>query len=655
MNKIIPLSLITLSLLNANEITLDAIDVESTYVSEVSQKAQTSADLADALSKNVQSIDMNRRSGIANDIYIRGQKRDNISIEVDGTKVCGACPNRMDPPSSHILASQIDDIEVIEGPYDVETFGTMSGGVKVTTKKPSQDFKGELNLGFGSWDYKKFGLTLSGGNDIVRVLVSASHENAGQYEDGDGKTMVEQAQAGDKDYIAGNEELDAYTKKSIMTKAFITITDDQELRLSYTGNQSDNVLYPNTPMDALYDDSNIYNIEYNIDNISGIYKNLNIQYYKSNVDHPMDNAFRVTGAAVVMTHHLTTEMEGLKLKNNFEIYGQNILLGLDSSERMWDGTYYKNGAGFDERKSINNAITKNKAIFTKLEKTYGDVDLKVGARYDSTKISENSAAQDNKYSALNANIFASYNLSKQNKVFFGVGQAYRVPDARELYYRNYTGAGLGDEYGNPDLKQTKNQEIDLGYEMQSGMVDFKIKTFYSDLTDYIYYNSSATTNKFTNIDAKVYGAELSASYYATDAITVDMGASYKKGKKDNALANQNDTDLADIAPLRGNIEVTYEYMPNSTLSAEIQASDKWTSYDEDNGEQQLSGWAIMNLKAKHAVNKGFDLTIGVNNLFDKTYAQSNTYSDITLVAGATETLLMNEPGRYIYTNLDFRF
>jgi len=116
MKKIIPLSLITLSLLNANEIVLEPISVESTYITEVAQNAQASADLADALSKNIPSIDMNRRSGIANDIYIRGQKRDNISVEVDGTKTCGACVNRMDPPSSHILASQIDTIEVTEGP-----------------------------------------------------------------------------------------------------------------------------------------------------------------------------------------------------------------------------------------------------------------------------------------------------------------------------------------------------------------------------------------------------------------------------------------------------------------------------------------------------------------------------------------------------------
>jgi len=192
MKRIISFSLIAVASIYAAEIELDTISVESTQITEVAQNAKVSADLAGVLSTKIPSIDMNRRSAVANDIFIRGQKRDNISVEVDGTKVCGACPNRMDPPTSHILASQIDEIEVIEGPYDVETFGVMSGGVKIKTKKPSKKLHGEVNFGYGSWNYTKVGATVSGGNDTIRVLVSGSSESSDQYEDGNGDTMAEQ-------------------------------------------------------------------------------------------------------------------------------------------------------------------------------------------------------------------------------------------------------------------------------------------------------------------------------------------------------------------------------------------------------------------------------------------------------------------------------
>jgi len=661
--KIIPLSLAVVAVLSANEVKVPQVSVESTLITEVSQNAQVSADLAEALSSSVPSIDMNRRSGIANDIYIRGQKRDNISVEVDGTKVCGACVNRMDPPVSHVLASQIEDVKVIEGPYDVETFGTMSGGLKITTKKPTKDLSGDLTFGYGAWNYQKIGATISGGNDKIRVLVSGSSESSDQYEDGDGNTLAEQTK---KNAPAANryqsiyQDMQAYEKKSIMAKAFISITDDQELRLSVTQNKSDDVLYASSQMDAAYDYSDIYSVEYDINNINDIYKNINLQYYYSEVDHPMDTRYRMaaitpnptTGMTSFMTNQLQTTMKGVKLKNSFDLASYKMLFGLDASQRGWGGKKFSTNTttGVIIPSSITTSLTqtetKNKALFAKAEKTFGNFDVEMGARYDSTDIEPDSLTNKSRdYSALNANIITTYNLNKTNKVFLGFGKASRVPDARELYL-------LSPQGGNENLDQVTNKEVDLGYELNNDLMKFKVKTFYSMLDNYIYYTKA--TNRFNNIDATVYGAELSTSVYATDALSIDMKASYKIGEKDNIAAGI-DKDLADIAPLRGSIGLSYEYMKNSVASAEIQASDKWNNYDSNSGEQELDSWAVVNLKVKHAIGKNFDFTLGVNNLFDKTYAVSNTYADLILLSAGVDTMLLNEPGRYVYTNLAFKF
>ena len=661
MKKIIPLSLVAVLSLSATEIELAPIGVESTVITEVAQNAQISADLAEALNNNIPSIDMSRRSGIANDVFIRGQKRDNISVEVDGTKVHGACPNRMDPPTSHILANQVEDVEVIEGPYDVTTFGTMSGGLKVTTKKPTKELSGEVTAGVGSWGYRKLGATVSGGNDTIRVLVTGSTETSGQYEDGDGNTLSQQTK--NKATMAGNtyqtqyENLDAYEKKSVMAKVFVNVTDDQELRLSYTGNRSENILYPSTPMDAAYDDSNIYSIEYNIANITDIHKNINLQYYYSDVDHPMDTKYRVAGTTMYKTNQLQTSMQGLKLQNKFEIDNTKILFGLDGNRRMWQGedfnTTVATGAQFAFGESLTHTETENTAVFAKVEKSFGALDLQVGARYDSTNVKPNNTAKTERdYNALNAHVIGTYNLNNTSKIFLGLGKASRVPDARELYLRGTNPSS------NNNLDQTTNKEIDLGYELQNDSMKFKVKTFYSDLDNYIYlHKTGAATSTFANIDAKVYGAEISSEYFLTDTITLDASASYKRGKKDQALSATNtDTDLADIAPLRGTIGATYEYANNSTLSAEIVASDRWDTIDSDNGEQELAGWSIVNLKAKHAFGKNLDLTVGANNIFDVTFAQSNTYADLVLSATTgSEKILMNEPGRYLCTNLTYKF
>jgi len=104
--KGIILSSVCISMIYAAEVEMAPIVVESkinnTIIKNVSGEEVKSADLAEALSRNVPSISLVRRSGIANDIILRGQKRDNINIIIDGAKIYGACVNRMDPPTSHV-------------------------------------------------------------------------------------------------------------------------------------------------------------------------------------------------------------------------------------------------------------------------------------------------------------------------------------------------------------------------------------------------------------------------------------------------------------------------------------------------------------------------------------------------------------------------
>ena len=661
MNKIIPLSLIALATLNATEVELEPISVESTVITEVAQNAQVSADLSQSLSQSVPSVEMNRRSGIANDIYIRGQKRDNISVEVDGTKVCGACVNRMDPPVSHVLASQIDSIEVTEGPYDVENFGTLSGGVKISTKKPTKDAHGEVTFGYGSWNYMKVGATASGGSDDIRFLLSASSESSDQYKDGDSNTLSQQID----NYVATHpfsatkdpriqdkyKDMRAYTKKSVMGKAFISLSDNQELKLSATLNRSDDVLYPTSKMDALYDYSNIYSVIYNLDNLNEIFKNLNLEYYFSDVDHPMGTDYRVSSEnSSVMVNHLKTSMQGLKLKNKFDILDSSLVVGLDASRRNWDGNYYKDGEAHSVEKSIDNSYTDNIAIFSKISKNFSKFDVSLGVRIDATHIT-NETYNSNTYNGLGLNLMGNYAINNDDNIFLGIGRASRVPDARELYFVSSTGSEVGSEH----LSQITNNEIDLGYKLDSDSFSAKVKLFYSYLEDYIYYNKSLTSHNFENIDASIYGVEFSSTYYINDDITLDSQLAYKVGKKETLTTNQTGTNLADIAPLRGNVALNYEYKNNSLASLTLRASDKWDKIDSENGEQVLSAWAVADFKIKHTVNKNFNFTFGVNNIFDKTYAISNTYADLTLLTDGGDVMLMNEPGRYIYINLNFKF
>jgi len=456
--------------------------------------------------------------------------------------------------------------------------------------------------------------------------------------------------------------MDAYTKKTLMGKLFWDIAQNHELRLSYTANRSDDVLYPSSKMDAIYDDSDIYNLEYIAKALGKYSKKLTLQTYYSTVEHPMSTKYRNMAKmkGFEVTHKLETEMRGTKLKNSFDLDNHEITAGLDYSLRNWDGGYYKNGKPFPEAKfhSIYDSDTENYAFFAKDKVTLSNISVEVGLRYDDTSVtSKNTKQQDNDYSELNGYVLTTYHKDA-DRYYIGIGRSSRVPDAKELYWVG----SMGNMIGTPNLDDTVNYELDMGLEKQFENMLFKAKLFYSKLDNFIAYNASKVNkmgmpqNAYENVDASIYGGEISGSWFATDMLYFDYGASYQRGKKDDPLTDQTGTNMPEIPPLKFNIAANYDYDDSLSLKAEVIGSDRWKDYDKENGEQELGGYAIMNLKASKTFKKSFELTLGVDNVFDKTYAVSNTYKDLVLLTtGDNNVMLMNEPGRYYYANLRYKF
>jgi len=684
MTKGIYLSLACSLWIQAAEVELEAINVETKIgteiIEDVSGKDIKSADLAEALFKQSANVSLSRRSGIANDILVRGQRKDNINVTIDGAKIYGACPNRMDPPISHVLTNNVDYVEINEGPFNVEDFGVLSADVKVHTLKPQEEVQGEVDVGFGSWGYKKAAFNITGGTDTLRFLLSGSTEEGGQYEDGNGDDFAGQI---DRNIAEGlvsplaqyQDEyrgMDAFSKKTLMAKVFWEIADNQELRLSYTANRSDDILYPSSKMDALSDDSNIYNLEYIAKDLGTYSKELYVQVYTSDVDHPMSTKYRQSAAVDInpmlpgiqtmyMTHALTTEMTGAKIKNSFDIENHTLTVGLDHSLRNWDGGYYKNDIALPEAKfhSIWDVDTENTALFIEDNVKMDKFALDMGLRYDDTSITSGNPMQaSNEYDELNGYILGTYHADASTQYFAGIGKSSRVPDAKELYW---IGA-MGNPVGTPDLDNTVNYEIDMGIEKQFENSTLKAKVFYSMMDDYIAYNSSnvnmmgAAVNAYENVDATVYGFDLSGTYIATNSLYFDYGMAYQYGEKENPLSGETSTNMPEMAPFKVNGAVNYDYDSSLLFRAELVAADDWDTVDYENGEQPLDAYAVVNLKATKVFAAGFELTVGIDNLFDETYAVSNTYDDLILLSvPGNEVMLLNEPGRYVYTNLKYRF
>lgn len=637
------------------KITVEAVssknDTKNIDADEI-VKFSRQSDLGEMLSGALPEITHVRTTSIGNDIVLRGFKKDNINITIDDAKVCGACPNRMDPPAMHVSSSQIKNVEVQEGPFDVTQFGSLGGAINVITKDPSKGIHGEVSATLGSYDYRKLSTTLEGGNDGIQALVGYSRETSGQYKDGDGKIMTEQAQASSKPYSSAHKYDDAYARQNFWAKVVGNIADNQKLTLNYFGDRADNVLYARYPMDALMDDTDMFKVKYQLFNLSGFSKEFFVEAYHSKVEHDMGTDFR-TGMSSVSLVDAT--IKGVRTENTASLGDMDITLGVDLSTRNWNGTK-GNRTNPYTTVQLPDADTDNIGLYAKASQTLGAWDISGGMRYDDTHADADqnlmSSAKDRDYNNLSANILGRYHYGKNGNLFVGIGQSSRVPDARELYF---TGAG------NTNLNETLNREIDVGAEHTFGNIHLKGTLFYSDLKDYIYaYKVVGTTTSFANIDARIVGGDITADYLLNNDWRVESGLAYQKGsKKDtnqlDALATlpQTDKDLADIPPLKGRVAIVFDDSKNYAAAEWIAARHQ--SFDENNGEQAISGYGILNLKYGTELGSGFALTAGINNFFDRTYAVSNSYIGLTTVMEGAQPLVLNEPGRNFYATVSYKF
>ncbi|BBG64864.1 TonB-dependent receptor [Hydrogenimonas sp.] len=658
----IALSLVAAVTVQAEEVLLDTVEVEgginTTIVKNVAGEEVRSADLADALSKLDPDIQLIRRSGIANDIILRGLRKDNINVLIDGAKIYGGCPNRMDPPISHILASNVERIVIKEGPFDVENFGTLGGLIEVDTLAPEERFQGEVTLNVGSWEYRKTGFRLTGGSEKVKFIVGASTESSGQYRDGEGRTLAEQVDAFADRYPTADgqryapmyHEMKAYKKDTAMAKVFIDIADNQELKLSYTANRSNDILYPNSKMDAKRDASDLLNIKYSATDLGELSKKLDVEFYNSWVDHPMGTYFRQASMMMGLFENIMfSRIYGGKIKNSMDLGKGTLSYGFDGSKRFWEGHYASNSVPTGIS-SIDSAVTENAALFAEYERSFGDIDMEAGIRYDSTSVgNDDPAVADNDYSYFSGYILGTYNVDETSRFFLGAGKSSRVPDGKELYFQMKDGTYVG----NPNLNKTTNYEADIGFEKEFEDVSLKSKIFYSRLKDFIAYN--LTNAKYENVDAKLYGISVETAYSVSDDIYVEAGAAYQRGRKDNPLTGQTDRDLPNVLPLKANAAVNYDFDETLTAKLSAVAAKGWSDYDSDNGEQKISGYTVFNLKIRKEMGRSVTATFGVDNILDRNYAVSNTYADMILVSGGGVPMLLNEPGRYYYCNLTLHF
>jgi iron complex outermembrane receptor protein len=655
-------------------INLQTITVSSEKENEIGVKEsiQTSQrpDLSEVLHQNLPQINLSRTSGVGNDIILRGQQRDNISVVIDDSIVHGACPNRMDPAIMHVSTSSVEDIEVREGVFDITQFGSLSGTVHVKTKEPSTEIESKASIGYNSVGTEKSLVEIQGGDGNFAGHIGYSYEKSEQYLDGNGDNFADQVinltengTAKQKSVRYKDNDLDAYTRQNWFGNFLYKIGEKQKITFRYFGDRADDVLYPIFGMDALEDETHMFNVKYEAFEMSDFSKKFKTNLFYSKVYHDMGNEFRMSSNSKIANHRVDSIVKGGKIENLMGGEEFSSTIGFDFIEKTWDGNFYINDKF---AYSMIPDIQTNDFAFYGDYKISDEVwEITFGTRLDFVSIEANNLDAIHKFSkshynggkkdyfGFGANIFGRYFMSPTSSLFLGFGQSTRFPNGKELYMNKVVDGNFAIK-GNEELKETKNREIDFGFDSSTYGNKISGKVFYSYLIDFIYAYNNGTGLGFQNLDATLWGFDLTASRELFKNLNGKLGFAYQRGEKVDAIDGQTDKDLAEIPPFKiiGNLDYQKQ---NYGIRLEMIAGGE-PEIDSDNGEKEIDQYFVANLKGNYNFSKELVANFGVDNIFDETYSLNNSYIGRGVNSTTPDQIfVLNEMGQNFFFTLSYKY
>ncbi len=132
-----------------------------------------------------------KNGGTNGDVTFRGMFGSRIKILTDGTENLGACPARMDAPTSYINPESYDRITVIKGPQTVQYANTGSAATVIFDREPenltaNQPYRGQASVLMGSYGRLDHNVEAAIGDETKYARINANRSVANDYQDGNG-------------------------------------------------------------------------------------------------------------------------------------------------------------------------------------------------------------------------------------------------------------------------------------------------------------------------------------------------------------------------------------------------------------------------------------------------------------------------------------
>ncbi|EXR79659.1 tonB-dependent copper receptor [Acinetobacter baumannii 541915] len=600
--------------------------------------------------------------GTNGDVTFRGMFGSRIKILTDGTENLGACPNRMDAPTSYISPESYDRISVIKGPQTVQYANTGSAATvlferqpeKLTSEKP---YRGQASVLLGSYGRIDHNVEAAIGDEKKYIRLNANRSESNSYQDGDGNTVPSAWKKWNADVALG-------------------FTPDENTWVELTGGKSDGEsLYAGRSMDGSQFARESLGLRFEKKNITDVIKKIEGQVNYSYNDHIMDN-FSLRQPELKHDHE-THEMYLDKSAMQVTRRTLNSRLAMTTEWNKWslitgiDSQFNKHGGSMSSPK-MNMPFSQDMRFqsygaFGELGYQWSENSkLVTGARLDQVKI-DALKLNDDRSETLPSGFIRLENQHPEHnaKSYIGLGYVERVPDYWELFSTAHGNSGMPKPTFN-DLDTEKTLQLDMGYQHQHGAFNSWASAYVGLINDYIlmsYHNhptsgghghGSSFSAGAKNVDATIAGAEAGIGYQFTDRIQADLSAMYAWGKN-----TTDDKPLPQISPLEGRLNIRYvadKY--NLGLLWRAVAEQNRVSLHQGNivgyDLKPSKGFSTLSLNGSYNLRKDIDVSVGIDNVLDKTYTEHLNKAGSAGFGFASEEQF-NNIGRNYWVRMSMKF
>lgn len=646
--------------------------VSNNYVEKIVQPKNV-ADLFNTIN----GFSVIKRGNYAIDPSFRGAQYEQLNIQYDGgTKAMHACPNRMDPITTHIIPEEIAKIEIVKGPYTVRYGATFGGVINMVTQKPDYEdygIHGKVSAGYES-----------NGNSIVNlvqlqyikekfdIIANAGYRDFGNYEDGNGFEIPSSFRSTDYGIKVG-----------------YNFSENQRIQAHWRQSFGRDVLHAALPMDTEYDNSSIISLDYKRDNIGKTVKSFTAKAYYSYVDHLMTNTNRPSFMMTEASSAVDATTIGGKLELNWKpIANLNIFSGVDAmhitrdggrtrlvkamngnmlpmpmtfNDKVWQDSYITDIGVFSEFKyNLNLSTILTAGIrYDNVVSDIKDPEVDFEAMYDLEKRTEHNVS-----TTISVKKFVSDHFT----IEAAYGRGVRSANMIERYINHFNVGQDPFEYiGNPNLKAEVNNQFEIGFkgreDLQNGFNGFKYEAsfYYSFFENYIVGIVDETqTRKFMPMalpsNPKVF-RNLDEAYKTGFEIMgeIDFLNDYYF-KTELAYVYAKNKDLAEslplTPPLTTRLSVGFEktkYWANLQYNIVSKQDDISRSF----GETETAGFQTLDLRFGLKPFKNITLGFAMINAFDEAYNNHLNFA-FTNQENFGRTPI-TEPGRNFSAFLQYKF